>query len=168
MRKLLPYVFTFLTVAVMVAYILHSGFDFGVRPVVAETPEIVSPAPEEPRMFHGRVVLPPVEDILVLENSAERDMEKLATYFEGRSAGLHWLARPYFKSHKNSEDVVVGLHLSLDSLGRFECVEIEFTNAGDENFKQTVKDHIEHFWRYRRSTAGKTELWLPVIFRAVY
>ena len=25
---------------------------------------------------------------------------KLATYFEGRSAGLHWIAQSYFKKHR--------------------------------------------------------------------
>ena len=170
MRKLLPYVFTFLTVAVAAAFLLRVGIGEIARPAphAAEPPAANQPAPEEPRVFHGRVVLPSVDDILVLENSADRDMEKLLTYFEGRSAGLHWLARPYFKSRRNPEDVVMGLRLSLDSLGRFECVEIEFTNADDPEFKESVKTHIEHFWRYRKSQSGKTELWLPVIFRAVY
>ena len=172
MRKLLPYVFTFLTLAAMAVYILHSGLEGIMRPIVRtdlpETPEATAPAPEESRVFHGRVEFPPVEDILVLENSAERDMEKLATYFEGRSAGLHWLARPHFKSRKNPEDVVMGLRLSLDSLGQFKCEEIEFNNAEDSTFTQAVKWHVERYWRYRRSDSGKTELWLPVIFRASY
>ena len=131
-----------------------------------ETVEEEPLEPDEPRTFYGRVVWPQVDDILVLSNSAERDIEKLAAYFEGRSAGLHWIAQSYFKKHRNSEDVVVGLGLAIDSLGNFACNKVEFTNAEDESLGEAIRLHIEAYWRYRKSEMGSTELWLPVRFKS--
>ena len=144
MRNLLPYLFSFIAVAVTAAYIVYEGArDFGrIALPPPEEPVVEDSVPEEPRSFHGRVELPPVEDILVLSNSADRDIEKLATYFEGRSAGLHWIAQSYFKKHRNS--------------------------AEDETLGESIRQHIETYWRYRKSESGYTELWLPVRFRAVY
>ena len=170
MRSLLPYLFSFIAVAVTAAYIIYEGSrDFGrIAVPPPEEPVVEDSVPEEPCSFHGRVELPAVEDILVLSNSADRDIEKLATYFEGRSAGLHWIAQYYFKKHRNSEDVVVGIRLAVDSLGNFACNGMEFTNAEDETLGESIRQHIETYWRYRKSESGYTELWLPVRFRAVY
>ena len=170
MRKLLPYLFSFITVAALAAYIVYEGY----RELSKVTPpqpkeEVVEQVePEEPQPFHGRVELPAVDDILVLSNSADRDIEKLFTYFESRSAGLHWIAQSYFRQHKHSDDVVVGLRLAIDSLGNVACNEMEFTNAEDESLGEAIRLHIKAYWRYRKSEAGSTELWLPVRFRAVY
>ncbi len=168
MRKLLPYLFSFITVAALAAYIVYEGY----RELSKVTPpppkeEVVEEAePEEPQPFHGRVVFPPVDEILVLSNSADRDIEKLATYFESRSAGLHWIAQSYFRSHKHSDDVVVGLRLAIDSLGNVACNEMEFTNAEDESLGDAMRLHIKAYWRYRKSETGTTELWLPVRFKS--
>ncbi|MBR4347735.1 MAG: hypothetical protein IKP90_02170 [Fibrobacter sp.] len=169
MRKLLPYLFSFLAVAVLAAYIVYEGYR-ELRRVAPPQPkeEVVEEVePEEPGTFHGRVELPAVDDILVLSNSADRDIEKLYTYFEGRSAGLHWIAQAYFKKHRHSDDVVVGLRLAIDSLGNFACNGMEFTNAEDESLGEAIRLHIEAYWRYRKSESGTTELWLPVRFRAI-
>ena len=169
MRSLLPYLFSFIAVAVTAAYIIYEGSrDFGrIAQPPPEEPVVEEIEPEEePRPFHGRVELPAVEDILVLSNSAERDIEKLATYFEARSAGLHWIAQPYFKKYRPSDDVVVGLRLAIDSLGNFACKEMEFTNAEDDSLGESLRRHIDAYWRYRKSESGYTELWLPVRFKS--
>ena len=168
MRKLLPYLFSFITVAALAAYIFYEGYRelWKVTPPPPKEEVVEEVVPDEPQPFHGRVALPPVDEILVLSNSADRDIEKLATYFESRSAGLHWIAQTYFRSHKHSDDVVVGLRLAIDSLGQFACKEMEFTNAEDESLGEAIRLHIEAYWRYRKSETGTTELWLPVRFKS--
>lgn len=168
MQKLLPYFFSFVVVAVLAIFLFYSGFRELFTVAVPEPPVEEQPAPEEPKAFIGRVVMPDSESILVLENSANRDIKKVATYFSGRAAGLHWLARPYFKKHRDAEDVIVGIRMTIDSLGRITCNEIEYTNAEDESLKDTLQRHIEYYWRYRKSEYGTTEIWLPIRFRAVY
>ena len=167
MRKLLPYLFSFIAVALLAAYIFYEGYREFKRVTPPREPVVEEEVlPDEPRIFYGRVVWPQVDDILVLSNSADRDIEKLYTYFEGRSAGLHWIAQSYFKSHKHSEDVVVGLRLAIDSLGHFTCNGMEFSNADDETLGEAIRLHIESYWRYRNSETGTTELWLPVRFKS--
>jgi hypothetical protein len=168
MQKLLPYFFSFVVVAVLAIFLFYSGFRELFMVAVPEPPVEELPAPEEPKAFTGRVVMPDSESILVLENSADRDIKKVATYFSGRAAGLHWLARPYFKKHRDAEDVIVGIRMTIDSLGRITCNEIEYTNAEDESLKDTLQRHIEYYWRYRKSEYGTTEIWLPIRFRTVY
>ena len=167
MRKLLPYLFSFIAVALLAAYTFYEGYREFKRVTPPREPVVEEEVlPDEPRTFYGRVVWPQVDDILVLSNSADRDIEKLYTYFEGRSAGLHWIAQSYFKSHKHSEDVVVGLRLAIDSLGHFTCNGMEFSNADDETLGEAIRLHIESYWRYRNSETGTTELWLPVRFKS--
>lgn len=167
MRKLLPYLFSLLTVALLAAYIFYEGYREFKRVTAPRAPVVEEEVvPDEPRTFSGRIELPPVEDILVLSNSADRDMERLYTFFEGRSAGLHWIAQSYFRSHRHSDDVVVGLRLAIDSLGRFTCNGMEFSNADDASLGEAIRLHIETYWRYRKSETGTTELWLPVRFKS--
>ena len=162
-RRNFPLIVMFLLFAGML-YVLFSVPRFVPEPVVPIVPE----PEEDPAGFSGRVVMPDSESILVLENSAGRDIEKIVTYLTGRTAGLHWLARPYFKKHRGSEDVIMGVRMTIDSLGRITCNEIEYTNAEDESLKDTLQRHIEYYWLYRKSESGKTELWVPIRFRAVY
>ena len=162
MRKLLPYLFSFLTVvaaAVALFWPYARLRDTGVAHVAEES---VADTAKEFRSFSGRVILPPVEDIFVLDNSAGRDMAAFAKYLEGRAAGLHWLARPYFKAHRGAGDVAMGVHLTIDSLGIFHCEEFQFSDAKDTTLEHDLREHIEFYWRYRRSTQGKTEIWFPI------
>ena len=76
--------------------------------------------------------------------------------------GLHWLARPYFKAHRGAGDVAMGVHLTIDSLGIFHCEEFQFSDAKDTTLEHDLREHIEFYWRYRRSTQGKTEIWFPI------
>lgn len=168
MRKLFPYLLSFLAVVAAAVFFFYSDPGLSLRVGNAEPVEDAAPEPDTPRTFTGRVVMPDVENILVLENSADRDMEKIATYLLGRAAGLHWLARPYFRAHRGSDDVIVGVRMTIDSLGSIACDEIAYSNAEDESLKEALQGHIEHYWRYRKSESGKTELWVPIRFRAVY
>lgn len=161
MRKLLPYFFSFLTVVVAGIALFEPYVRLRDVGAVREMAEPV-PEAEEFRSFSGRVVLPSVDDIYVLDNSAGRDIPAFVKYLEGRAAGLHWLARAYFKAHCGSGDVALGLRLTIDSLGVFHCGEFQFSDAKDRSLESDLREHIEFYWRYRRSTQGKTEIWFPI------
>ena len=111
--------------------------------------------------------MPNLDDIYVLDNSAGRDVEALEKYIQGRAAGLHWLGQEHFKK-KGADDIRLGLHLVVDSLGIFSCKEILFSDADDETFEQKLKDHIEYFWRYKKSENGVTDFWIPLRWKAKY
>lgn len=130
----------------------------------------IAPEPEEDaRSFTGRVVMPNIDDIYVLENSAGRDIVQLEKFLQGRAAGLHFLAEDYYKkSKRHDEDILVGLRLTLDSLGQFEVSEFLFSNTKDKIFKSRLVDHIKYYWRYPRGTAGKLEFWIPIRWLAKY
>ena len=142
------------------------------KPVVS----IVPVAEEEPQWhaFTGRVVMPSLDDMYVLGNSADRDLLQFDRFLQGRAAGLHFAAADYFKKHncvatrgENSPDVVLGIKLTLDSLGIFEP-EILFSNISDENFKGLVLSQIQTYWRYPRSEQGNLEVWVPVVWKSCY
>ena len=168
MRKLLPYILSVVTVFAVAVYFFYSAPRFPLQAGFENPVDEDVVEPDTPRTFTGRVVTPDAQNILVLENSADRDIEKLALFFSGRSAGLHWVARPYFKGNRVKEDVIVGINLTIDSLGRVTCGNIDYSNTEDRAFKESLQKHIEYYWRYRRSASGKTELWLPIRFLAAY
>ena len=142
--------------------------------------------PEEPPMapsFVGRVVMPSLDDIYVLENSAGRDLSQLEKFLKSRAAGFHYAAREHYKkntkkdpkklfkrniqSESVNDDVFLGIHFVLDSLGYF-TPSIMFSDTEDEGLKQRVLDQITRFWKYPRGTQGKLEVWIPVRFLAKY
>jgi hypothetical protein len=133
------------------------------KPPVKEEPESVPDEPGKP--FTGRMTMPSLEEIYVLENTAGRDIAQLEKYIQGRAAGLHWLSQEHFKNKKNG-DISLGLHLTVDSLGVFHCLEIMFSDADDAAFEGRLVEHIQYFWRYRRSEHGKTEFWIPLRWKA--
>ena len=130
--------------------------------------------PEE--AFTGRVEMPSIDEIYVIENTAGRDLNKLALFLEGRAAGLHYLSSEYFKKVKvhrkenrfvkSDDDVFLGLHLTLDSLGRFMDPKIMFSDSDDDVFKVKLLKHVEYFWRLPPSKQGKLEIWIPIRFHA--
>ena len=130
--------------------------------------------PEE--AFTGRVEMPSIDEIYVIENTAGRDLNKLAMFLEGRAAGLHYLSSEYFKKIsvtrkgnrfiKSDDDVFLGLHLTLDSLGRFMDPKIMFSDSDDDVFKVKLLKHVEYFWRLPPSKQGKLEIWIPIRFHA--
>ena len=133
---------------------------------------IVPVEKEDPwHAFTGRVVMPSVDDFYVLENSADRDLEKFERFLQGRAAGLHWAASEHFKKHGHSgrgealPDVVLGIKLTLDSLGLF-TPEILFSNTEDENLKGQVLSQIQTYWRYPRSVGGRFVVWVPIVWKA--
>ena len=126
--------------------------------------------------FVGRVEMPSIDEIYVIENTAGRDLNKLAMFLEGRAAGLHYLSSEYFKKVKvhrkenrfvkSDDDVFLGLHLTLDSLGRFMDPKIMFSDSDDDVFKVKLLKHVEYFWRLPPSKQGKLEIWIPIRFHA--
>ena len=109
--------------------------------------------------------MPSLEEIYVLENTAGRDIAQLEKFIQGRAAGLHWLSQEHFKNKKNG-DISLGLHLTVDSLGVFHCMEIMFSDADDAAFEERLVEHIQYFWRYKKSESGKTEFWIPLRWKA--
>ena len=76
----------FALVFVAVLYFVYSIPQY--EPIVdAEEEEDVA---EE--AFTGRVEMPSIDEIYVIENTAGRDLNKLAMFLEGRAAGLHYLS----------------------------------------------------------------------------
>ena len=130
-----------------------------------DEPEMESVTPGKP--FTGRMDMPTLEDFYVLENSAGRDLSQLEKYIQGRAAGLHWLSQEHFRNKKN-DDISLGIHLVVDSLGVFRCLGIMFSDAGDPAFEEKLVQHIQYFWRYRKSENGKTEFWIPLRWKAKY
>ena len=164
-------VLAFFLVFVAVLYFVYSIPQY--EPVVdveEEEDEIVEDA------FTGRVMMPSIDEIYVIENTAGRDLNKFALFLEGRAAGLHYLSSEYFKKIKvhrkgnkyvkSDDDVFLGLHLTLDSLGRFKGPQIMFSNSDNDVFKVKLLKHVEYFWRLPPSKQGKLEIWIPIRFHA--
>ena len=129
-------------------------------------PSIVPVAEEQEwHGFTGRVVMPSLDDLYVLDNSADRDLLQFEKFLKGRAAGLHWVASSHF-AHEH-RDVVMGIKITLDSLGHFSP-DVLFSDTDDENFKSLVASHIRTYWRYPRSEEGSLEVWLPVVWKADY
>ena len=116
--------------------------------------------------YRGRVLMPDVDELYVLENSAGRDVLKLGKSLQGRAAGLHWLATQHFRT--NDEDVLVGLKLTIDSTGHIDYPEILYCSTNDDDFKWKLIHHIRTYWVYPRSVGGITEFWFPVRWLAEY
>lgn len=139
---------------------------------------------EPHEFFSGRVVMPTLDDIYVLNNSSERDLQQIVAFLQGRSAGLHFLSSEHFKKVKDErrkkmrksakraveltedDDVQLGLRMTIDSLGRFVSASIMFANTDDEVLKKKLLRHVEYFWRLPKCNKGKLEMWFPLRFRA--
>ncbi len=138
--------------------------------------EVEESEPEEelPPSFVGRMVMPSIDELYVLGNSAGRDLLQFQRFLQGRAAGLHWVASEHFKNeksqskrHKKSsvKDVYMGLRLTIDSTGTI-TPSILFCNTKDQEFSDLVLQHIKTFWRYPRGTAGKFDVWMPILWHA--
>ena len=164
--------FAFMLVFVAVLYFVYSIPRY--EPIVEVEEEEKEDVVEE--SFNGRVEMPSIDEIYVIENTAGRDLNKLALFLEGRAAGLHYLSSEYFKKikasrkghkfFKSEDDVFLGLHLTLDSLGRFNSPKIMFSDSDDEVFTVKLLKHVEYFWRLPPSKQGKLEMWIPIRFHA--
>ena len=155
--------------------LVFAGLMFALSRVQLYTPvantESEAPAPAESESFTGRMVMPSLDDIYVLDNSAGRDIVQFEKFLKGRAAGLHFASAAYFKAnrknaHKDS-NAFMGIKLTLDSTGLF-IPEILFTNVEDENFKSLVLSQIQTYWRYPRSVQGKFVAWVPFVWKTDY
>ena len=166
MKSDLPIFFLILVFAGLLFAIYH------IKPYQA--PVSIVPVVNEKQWnaFTGRMVMPSVDDFYVLENSADRDLFQFEKFLQGRAAGLHWASAEHFMKLKNAapsekKDVVIGLKLTLDSLGMF-TPEILFSNTDDENLKGLVLSQIQTYWRYPRSVGGRFVVWVPIVWKANY
>ena len=166
MMRDLPIFFLILAFAAML-FVLSQVHLY--QPVVSIEP---APVPELSIGFTGRVVMPSLDDIYVLDNSAGRDLFQFERYLQGRAAGLHFASAAHFKNKRanckaNSKeaDVLMGIKLTLDSLGSF-APEILFSNTDDENFKGLVLSQIQTYWRYTHSVQGKLVAWVPIAWKS--
>lgn len=155
--------------------LVFAGLMFALSRVQLYTPvantESEGPAPAESESFTGRMVMPSLDDIYVLDNSAGRDIVQFEKFLKGRAAALHFASATYFKTnrknfHKDS-NAFMGIKLTLDSTGLF-IPEILFTNVNDENFKGLVLSQIQTYWRYPRSEQGKFVAWVPFVWKTDY
>ena len=138
-------------------------------PVVTVEPEPAPVLPDDG--FLGRMEMPSLDDIYVLDNSAGRDLVMFEKFLKGRAASLHFASASYFKANRKNThkdtNAFMGIKLTLDSLGMFSP-EILFTNVNDENFKGLVLSQIQTYWRYPRSEQGKFVAWVPFVWKNNY
>jgi len=150
-------VLAFFLVFVAVLYFVYSIPQYEPVIEVEEEEEVVEDA------FTGRVMMPSIDEIYVIENTAGRDLNKLSSeYFKKirvRRKGGRYV--------KSDDDVFLGLHLTLDSLGRFKDPQIMFSDSDNEVFKVKLLKHVEYFWRLPPSKQGKLEMWIPIRFHAI-
>ena len=78
----------FLFVFIAMLYFIYSVPRY--EPIV-ESEEKVEEEKVEDSSLRWRVDMPSIDEIYVLENTAGRDLNKLALFLEGRAAGLHFL-----------------------------------------------------------------------------
>ncbi|OWV26188.1 hypothetical protein B7988_06245 [Fibrobacter sp. UWB1] len=156
--------------------LVFAGMLFALSKVHIYTPVVLpaepEPAPVEQEGFTGRVIMPSLDDIYVLENTAGRDLVQFARFLKGRAAGLHYASAAYFKANqknlkKDSPHAIMGIKLTLDSLGA-SSPEILFTNVHDNNFKGLVLSQIQTYWRYPRSESGRFVVWFPIAWETEY
>jgi len=176
----IPLILLAIVIAVMIVGLLQIKSS-STAPVNVVAKIVPRTEPVNQKAYTGRMVMPSIDDIYVLENSAGRDILQIEKFLQGRAAGLHWLAAEHFKAVKKAakkskrnkvseaeNDVIMGLKLTLDSLGQFSS-EILFCNVDDKNLKDLVREHIQAFWRYPRSNnGGKFEMWAPFVWKLEY
>lgn len=173
----IPLIFLALVLSVMIVALLQIKSSTPSKVVVTIVPQ---PEPVNQKAYTGRMIMPSINDIYVLENSSGRDILQVEKFLQGRAAGMHWLAADHFRNVKKSAkksrrrqaaevegDVIMGIKLTLDSLGQF-TPEILFSNVDDKNLKDLVREHIQAFWRYPRSNGGKFEMWAPFVWKLEY
>lgn len=163
-KRNFPLILLFLVFAGLIYVML------GVPRYIPEPPPIIEQQPVEGPSFSGRVVMPNLDDIYVLENSAGVDLQQLEKFLQGRAAGLHYLSSEHFRQIKKNkrEDIVVGVRLTLDSLGVFHFDEFVFSDTDDAQFKSKLADHINYFWRFPKIASGKLVFWIPIRWLAKY
>lgn len=120
-------------------------------------------------LFHGRLSPLSISDIYVVENSAERDVDNLLKYFQGRSSSLHYLyEKVYPKRKRLKEDLLIGLWVRVDADGFFRDVKVRFSNEENNALAKPLIRFIEKDWRYKKVVEGTTTVLIPFLWRAEY
>lgn len=139
----------------MIYEVLRIPTSVAVKALPTETTENLPPDASRP--FKGRVEMPGIENIYVMENTAGRDIGSIGKFLQGRAAGLHWLAS------KNLGEISLDLRLTVNAQGDFTLDEVMFSNLKEENFHQQLKEHIEYYWKLpKMKSEGVTQFWIPL------
>lgn len=155
------FLFVFLGLLAILFFVPESKTPLLVEDSVIELPPAV--------IFHGRLSPLSISDIYVVENSAERDVESLLKYLQGRSSSLHYLfEKTYSKRKRLKEDLLIGLWIQIDSDGFFRNVKVRFSNAEKSALEKPLIQFVEKDWRYKKVEEGSTTLLIPFLWRAEY
>jgi len=141
-----------------------------------KAPSKISPLLETPQepvssevLFHGRLKPLSISDLYVIDNSAERDIESLLTYLQGRLSSLHYLFEAKVPRRKrNKEDLLIGLLVEINQEGTFKNAKIQFNSAKNNEMNKPLVQFVEKYWKYKRAENGSTIILIPLQWRAKY
>lgn len=141
-----------------------------------KAPSKISPLLETPQepvssevLFHGRLKPLSISDLYVIENSAERDIESLLTYLQGRLSSLHYLFEAKVPRRKrNKEDLLIGLLVEINQEGTFKNAKIQFNSAKNSEMNKPLVQFVEKYWKYKRAENGSTTILIPLQWSAKY
>ena len=141
-----------------------------------KAPSKISPLLETPQkpvssevLFHGRLKPLSISDLYVIDNSAERDIESLLTYLQGRLSSLHYLFEAKVPRRKrNKEDLLIGLLVEINQEGTFKNAKIQFNSAKNSEMYKPLVQFVEKYWKYKRAENGSTTILIPFQWSAKY
>lgn len=141
-----------------------------------KAPSKISPLLETPQepvssevLFHGRLKPLSISDLYVIDNSAERDIESLLTYLQGRLSSLHYLFEAKVPRRKrNKEDLLIGLLVEINQEGTFKNAKIQFNSAKNSEMNKPLVQFVEKYWKYKRAENGSTTILIPLQWSAKY
>jgi len=141
-----------------------------------KAPSKISPLVETPQepvssgvLFHGRLKPLSISDLYVIDNSAERDIESLLTYLQGRLSSLHYLFEAKVPRRKrNKEDLLIGLLVEINQEGTFKNAKIQFNSAKNNEMNKPLVQFVEKYWKYKRAENGSTTILIPLQWSAKY
>lgn len=141
-----------------------------------KAPSKISPLLETPQkpvssevLFHGRLKPLSISDLYVIDNSAERDIESLLTYLQGRLSSLHYLFEAKVPRRKrNKEDLLIGLLVEINQEGTFKNAKIQFNSAKNNEMNKPLVQFVEKYWKYKRAENGSTTILIPLQWSAKY
>ena len=141
-----------------------------------KAPSKISPLLETPQkpvssevLFHGRLKPLSISDLYVIDNSAERDIESLLTYLQGRLSSLHYLFEAKVPRRKrNKEDLLIGLLVEINQEGTFKNAKIQFNSAKNSEMNKPLVQFVEKYWKYKRAENGSTTILIPFQWSAKY
>lgn len=164
-RRNLP-ILLFLTLFLGLLVILLGNVSPKILPIKKESKGEVAPLEV---LFHGRMEPLSISNLYVYENTAERNVEDLLTYLQGRLSSLHYLyEKTYPRKKRPNEDLFIGLWVEIDQDGLFKNARIQFNNAKETALNKPLIQLVEKYWRYKRANQGSTTILIPLQWHAKY